>query len=1095
MNGSLFSAVARSARTCTECLHFRHVRSAALGFAALLLFASTATAQASFAEGFDQIGSSTATGPSALVSDGWIFRTQTVPATGVSWYYSDTFQPQAGTASLQVNSNAALTGSPPPIASHWLILPELPGVAAGDEVRFWTRNPWTTIFPTSRIQVRLSTSYGTDTGSGPTAVGDFDTLVAEYPAVAGSPWTERVSTLPAGGRIALRYLLDPAGVGTSGSFSIDSLTVGTPPAGPVPLPLPGGTVTWSNDIVIDSGLTTLPAGGTVVVDPGVSVRIETGSELRVEGTLIAQGTASSPIVITGDGPSARLTVRGTLDAEQVSLSAVVHTERGGRTFVRSSQITNPGQLESSSPLVPDFGVRPAFISLEDCTIDQSGLLLSDAELLVADSTFAQGGMNLTRTLFHFSGVTLTDSPGYGMILSGEGAPAYLDDTSITNAVDAGLYVRSGNVALGPNVVVQGNGVTAELFEGGFLPGAPLPTTGNLVDEVRVSGSGDRFFPAVWSDVGLPYRVEALYIARSGTLDVGPGVQVRLEPGAAIASDPSPFVARGSATAPIEFLPVDPANRWLSLTLPDRLEFCEVSGAEVGASFPPAFGSGFVDACRFDDNGTAIFGAARVTNTTLTGNDVAIDGPDVGGSDGPNRFEGNGSGVVDSADATANWWGDASGPMSPANPLGQGDSAAAGVPVLPFLTAAPDPTNAPPQVFVQRAAPILVPGQRILLNWTVENDGAITSQRILFSPWGSAYQVVAADLPADQRSFEWTVPSVGVALFTEPSRLRIEVTDDAGQRAWDETEHSVPSGTLDVDLDFTTTLPAEVPSNARISELCWTTASGLLADGYVFFEDTFDIEPLGGTTTSCLSAALSTPAVSSDLARVLVSVRDGGTNRFEAFLTEPFAVRPALELGDSPPQVELVAPPPGTRVVAGADLDIEWTASDDQGLRNIAIQASYDDGESWHFIAETVDPILDQYTWSLAPGAEFAQVRLRVIATDLRFQRSSFTQPASFSIGMSGGGSSFRRGDANGNGDVDIADAVFVLASLFVPGASPTDCADAADANDDGALDVSDAVRLLSALFTGTSGPLPAPYPGCGTDPTVDGLDCGSAPCP
>lgn len=1072
----------------------RSVRSAAVGLAALLLFASTAAAQASFAEGFDQIGSPTATGPSALVADGWIFRSQTVPATGVSWYYSDTFQPQAGTASLQVNSNAALTGSPPPIASQWLILPDLGGVAAGDEVRFWTRNPWTTIYPTSRIQVRLSTSYGTDTGSGPTAVGDFDTLVGEFAAVPGSPWTERVSTLPAGGRIALRYILDPAGVGTSGSFSIDSLTVGTPPAGPVPLPLPGGTVTWSSDITIDSGLTTVVAGGTVIVDPGVTVRVATGSELRVDGTLLAQGTASSPIVITGDTPSARLTVRGTLDAEQISLTAVVHTERGGRTFVRSSQITAPGQLESSSPLVPDFGVRPAFVSVEDCTIDQSGLLLSDAELLVVDSSFAQGGMALTRTLFHFSGVTLADSPGYGLILSGEGSPAYLDDTTITNAADAGLYVRSGNLSLGPNVIVQGNGVTAELFEGGFLPGASLPSTGNLVDEVRVSGSGDRFFPAVWSDVGLPYRVEALYIARSGTLDVGPGVRVRLEPGAAIASDPAPVVARGSAAAPIEFLAVDPTNRWLSLTLPDRLEFCEVSGSEAGASFPPAFGSGFVDACRFTDNDTAIFGAARVTNTTLIGNGIAIDGPDVGGDQGPNRFEGNGIGVVDSSDATGNWWGDPSGPMSPANPTGQGDSAAGGVPVLPFLTAEPDPSNAPPQVFVQRAAPILIPGQRILLNWSVEDDGAIVSQRVLFSPWGGAYQVLAADLPADQRSLEWTVPSVGVALFTDPSTIRVEVTDDAGQVGWDETQHSIPSGTVDVDLDFTTSLPAEVPSNTRISEFCWTTASGLLANGFVFFEDTFDLEPLGGTTTSCLSAALSTPAVSSDLARVMVSVRDGGTNRFQAFVTDPFAVRPATELGDSPPQIELLAPLPGTTIPVGTDLSIEWLASDDQGLRNIAIQASYDDGETWHFVAETVDPTVDQFTWSLAPGAEFAQVRLRVIATDLRFQRSSATHAESFSIGTLGA-SSFRRGDANGSGDVDIADAVFVLASLFVPGASPSSCADAADANDDGAVDISDAVRLLSALFTGSSGPLPAPYPSCGPDPTADGLDCGSSPCP
>jgi len=82
---------------------------------------------------------------------------------------------------------------------------------------------------------------------------------------------------------------------------------------------------------------------------------------------------------------------------------------------------------------------------------------------------------------------------------------------------------------------------------------------------------------------------------------------------------------------------------------------------------------------------------------------------------------------------------------------------------------------------------------------------------------------------------------------------------------------------------------------------------------------------------------------------------------------------------------------------------------------------------------------------------------------------------------------FRRGDADGSGTVDLADAVAILESLFL-GAGPLPCEDAADGNDDGRLDISDPMMLLGSLFLGT-GPLPEPA-ACGADPTADLL----APC-
>lgn len=90
--------------------------------------------------------------------------------------------------------------------------------------------------------------------------------------------------------------------------------------------------------------------------------------------------------------------------------------------------------------------------------------------------------------------------------------------------------------------------------------------------------------------------------------------------------------------------------------------------------------------------------------------------------------------------------------------------------------------------------------------------------------------------------------------------------------------------------------------------------------------------------------------------------------------------------------------------------------------------------------------------------------------------------------------SFRRGDADANGVVNLGDPVAILGFLF-RGTAMNDCEDAADANDDGMLNVGDPVRLLRYLFQGDPAP-PEPFDPCGQDATADALDCASTgPCP
>jgi IPT/TIG domain-containing protein/FG-GAP repeat protein len=86
---------------------------------------------------------------------------------------------------------------------------------------------------------------------------------------------------------------------------------------------------------------------------------------------------------------------------------------------------------------------------------------------------------------------------------------------------------------------------------------------------------------------------------------------------------------------------------------------------------------------------------------------------------------------------------------------------------------------------------------------------------------------------------------------------------------------------------------------------------------------------------------------------------------------------------------------------------------------------------------------------------------------------------------------FRRGDANSDNEVNIADPIRILGALFL-GTDPITCEDRGDTNDDGFLNLTDAIYVLNHLFNGDAPP-PPPYPDAGDDPTADDLVCSPPP--
>ena len=91
----------------------------------------------------------------------------------------------------------------------------------------------------------------------------------------------------------------------------------------------------------------------------------------------------------------------------------------------------------------------------------------------------------------------------------------------------------------------------------------------------------------------------------------------------------------------------------------------------------------------------------------------------------------------------------------------------------------------------------------------------------------------------------------------------------------------------------------------------------------------------------------------------------------------------------------------------------------------------------------------------------------------------------FSAPVSAGGT-FIRGDSNGDGDVQIVDAILSLSFLFLNGNAI--CLEALDINDDSDVGIVDPILLLTRLFL-AGPPPPYPFPICGLDTTGTALGC------
>ncbi|HWS99777.1 MAG TPA: Calx-beta domain-containing protein [Pyrinomonadaceae bacterium] len=1007
--------------------------------ACLLFSAAPARAQASFVEGFDNVGTtgSGQGGPQNLTSRGWIFRNQSSPKGATSWHngYTPEVQhgwpsPQAGSGYMAVQSSSTdyFGGK----VSNWAILPQLSGQRAGDTLTFYAINLPSNNTPT--LQVRYSPNGGTNTGSGADAVGDFTEVLLDINPLPAGGWNRYSVTLPGSGRIALRYYIARAcNYGCGSSYTgIDTLSIGAAPAAGCnlpPVPSAGQTVTWTAarspyQVCQNIGI---PPNSTVNVEPGVRVNFDSQRQLVVNGTLNIQGTAAAHVSFHSGGvyPPMIDSINGTVNGSFVDFNGQFNNQTGATVKLSDCSFSN------SAPLISGVlvGVAP-FIQLERCTFDHAHVSLSDSLVRLRNNTFNDSYVLLLRGYADVTAPnTFTGQPLRIMRESGSLAQGlYLDGVNASGIFDnAGLTLSGGNFLLGPNTLLQNNLFPVEV-EGGLMPGSLVPTTGNTHNAIDVNNGG---FPGSgrWTNFGIPYRVTEL----SGTL---PGGQLTIDPGVTVEADPGTWllfrstrrlIADGLPGQPITFKGTVPGQIWEGLTFAanategPRLEYCRVSDAKFGTNSTDNLL--YVQNCDFQNNqtgatantyGWTIFGKTRFLSNQTGASMTDLGTLSLNNPSNPNSFVGNTVGIDalelgSSSDARNVWWGSPTGPRHPQNPNGTGDSivgpGAGGILFKPFLTAPPNQANTPPVVRLVEpglewnghSPPhdyLLDPGTKYVIRWDVKDSDAVVKQRILFSPDGhypDRFVVIADNLPGDQRSFEWTVPTPEFAVTNQPQFLRVVAYDAAGQEGWDQTPLLVPSGRITGEFTITTNLSGKTfYAGDPIPHVDWT---GSVSD-YPVIEPFVIFESDGAYLTGVYVnghgefVAQEFPAISTDRARLAVRVHNNGNDVKWFFAPGYFSVRHDPRLGLVPPAVQLLTPAAGASYPAGGTVPITWSASDDEKLYSFDVQASYDGGRTWHVIVRDLPATARSYDWQLPPGGGLAGVKVRVVARDIRFQNNS-----------------------------------------------------------------------------------------------------------
>ncbi len=271
-----------------------------------------------------------------------------------------------------------------------------------------------------------------------------------------------------------------------------------------------------------TGTSTIQSGVTLKVEPGVKF---TGLNLKVKGTLSANGTASEPItVIESNGNYTPITFE---PGSGASVLNHVDITKSGSTYWAKSVIL----IKQSSPRIEN-----SHFSNNDLWAIWAP---EGGGPEIANNTFIQGSAR--SAIYYQAGEGKTgDINIHGNYIEGGKTDPAISIEASKSSITA--------TTLSGNTVIRNEAATAFRAETPQIPG---DVTENLLSENksnRLRVSGTVAASATWKDGGTPIT--------TGTVTVASGATLRLEPGLSFSSPnfivKGTLLAEGTAMAPVIF---------------------------------------------------------------------------------------------------------------------------------------------------------------------------------------------------------------------------------------------------------------------------------------------------------------------------------------------------------------------------------------------------------------------------------------------------------------------------------------------------------------------------------------------------------------
>jgi len=298
------------------------------------------------------------------------------------------------------------------------------------------------------------------------------------------------------------------------------------------------TALAANGPYVVTCMVTVAKGATLTIQPGTVIKFASGAGLVVEGTLVAQGTSTSPIYFTSLKDD---TVGGDTNGDGNATSPApgdwntIASVSGGSATISYATIRYGGSTATSTKYPLVYVDSTSTLSLDQSTVSESGYVgiapNQTANLSITNSTIANnlgagldGAVSQSLTV---NNSTIQSNSGGGIELINPAAVTLTDDTFTGNAKFSADLSLTNSAA---TVTASGNTATSNAINGIVVVGTANTST-------------------LDGDPNLAYITSGLTVNANQTLTIGAGTILKFGPSAQLTINGT-FTGNGTAASPI-----------------------------------------------------------------------------------------------------------------------------------------------------------------------------------------------------------------------------------------------------------------------------------------------------------------------------------------------------------------------------------------------------------------------------------------------------------------------------------------------------------------------------------------------------------------